>query len=155
MLSKIMMKTQSATEVSGIDTCQKTIELSNKKRRLFEITRAVALASPGVGGRNGNNFRLGAVLVSGRRVVASDCNSLQFSRVALWKYKFPFRHAESAAISRIGLDACSNLDLYVARVKRNGELALAKPCDECMRLIEIAGIRNVYYSVGPDQYAKI
>jgi hypothetical protein len=58
-----MMKTQSATEVSGIDTYQQTIELSNKKRRLFEITRAVALASPGVGGRNGNNFRLGCIVV--------------------------------------------------------------------------------------------
>ena len=58
-------------------------------------------------------------------------------------------HAEIDAIQRavrlIGPDL-SRFDMYVARVYRDGEKALAKPCEGCMGAISAFGIRNVFWT---------
>ena len=37
-------------------------------------------------------------------------------------------------------------ELFVARVTRGGNLALAKPCSRCMETIGDHGIKKVYYT---------
>lgn len=55
-------------------------------------------------------------------------------------------HAEIAAIIK-----CKDLKkahtITVIRVNSLGQLRLAKPCPMCMEAIEIAGIKNINYSV--------
>jgi deoxycytidylate deaminase len=36
--------------------------------------------------------------------------------------------------------------LYVMRFYRNGKLAMAKPCSECVKTIKQAGIRKVFFT---------
>lgn len=111
--------------------------------KYIEAARAVALAGPGVGK---NEYRHGAVLVSGSRIIGSGYNQLKTHTYLAKFTKFPHLHAETAAILKAGLDACCGSDLYVARVNRKGELANSKPCQTCQAVISNANIKNVFYT---------
>lgn len=114
--------------------------------RMLEAAKAVALSGPGVGGRNGTNFRIGAVLFSGNHVISAKHNELK-THPKLARYSpWPFLHAESSCILHAGFDASHGVDLAVSRVKRDGSVALAKPCTVCQAVIRQAGIRRVFYT---------
>lgn len=56
-------------------------------------------------------------------------------------------HAEVAA-----LNACRKVDLngatiYVARVIKNGEPRMSKPCKRCQEALKARGIRKVFYTI--------
>ena len=61
-----------------------------------------------------------------------------------------FLHAETDAIKNslrfIDIDDLKKSALIVCRVKANGTLALAKPCDGCQRAIANFNIQHVYYT---------
>ena len=113
---------------------------------MFNTVHAVAISSSGVGGRNGNNFRVGAIITRKHCVLAAGTNSYKSKASLRSIYKYPALHAEAAAIIRAGLDACIGNDLYVARVLRDNTLALSRPCNSCQQLIRAARIRRVFYS---------
>jgi tRNA(Arg) A34 adenosine deaminase TadA len=120
---------------------------SRKIKRLKDITYAVALSGNGVGGRTGNNFKLGAVLFDSRgRVVSAKVNSLKTHPLLTRFTKYPFLHAEQAAILSQGLDNCRGLNLMVLRLRKDNSIGGAKPCEVCSNMIKLAGIRTVYYS---------
>lgn len=121
------------------------------KRKYCDAAHAVALCGFGVGGRAHNNFRIGAILITRNRSITA-VNSYRTSPRLVRHYVYPVFHAESACIFRAGFDACSGASLYVARVRRDNTLALAKPCGECQKLIELVGIRRVYYSTEVGAY---
>ncbi len=123
------------------------LKMSRKKQRLGEIAKAIALSAQGVGGRSGNNFRLGACITNRNHVLSASTNSYKTHRQLHRFYPYPNIHAEAGAILRLGIDQCAGCDLYVARVLKNNQLALAKPCEYCLELIKFAQIRNVYYSI--------
>lgn len=64
---------------------------------------------------------------------------------------YPLCHAEVRCLKKAGVDAI----LYVARIHRNGEWALAMPCRNCMRAIRRMHVRAVYYTVSPGVYEYI
>lgn len=112
--------------------------------RFIEAARAVALASNGTGQRN--SFRVGAVLVDRNKIITAKANSYK-THPLLKKYSaWPFQHAESACLISHGIDNCQDLDLYVTRVTRKGEITMAKPCPACEALIKDTSLRNVYYT---------
>lgn len=59
-------------------------------------------------------------------------------------------HAETSAIydalRYVSKDELKKATLYVARVNKNGDDAMSKPCSGCSRCIEDFGIRNVVYT---------
>lgn len=57
-----------------------------------------------------------------------------------------YLHAEISAIVNAREDV-RGADLYIMRVRPDGERGLAKPCRGCARAIKHYGVRNVYYSV--------
>lgn len=122
--------------------------LTQRRVRLFNIAREVALTSGGVGGNSGDCFRIGCIIVDGRGIVASGTNSYRTSPRLSRYYDYPFYHAEASAIFRVGFAGCVARDMYIARVLRDGSLAMARPCEECRELIAEAGIRRVYFSTG-------
>lgn len=129
------------------------IEIARHKR-MFDIARLIALDGPGVGGRDSNTFRLGAVLVNGPIGIVSRYNSYK-THPALAKFTpYPYLHAEQAVILFQGLDNCEGLNLFTLRITRQDEIALAKPCKICQELIELAKIENVYYTTR-DGYNKL
>ena len=55
-----------------------------------------------------------------------------------------YLHAEIAAIIHAGPTAYA---IHVFRHRRDGSLALARPCEICMLAIKEAGIKQITYSV--------
>ena len=117
-----------------------------KKETKFEqAAKAVAMTASGVGQRC--TFRLGSVLVHKNRIVSVGINSYKTHPMLVNRTPWPFLHAEQHAIIRQGTDNCEGLVLYVARVLKNNDLALAQPCDVCNDLIKEVGIKQVIYSI--------
>jgi deoxycytidylate deaminase len=93
-----------------------------------------------------DRHRLGAVVVRGHRVLSTGSNSLRYSK-QIGKSTL---HAEEAAIIKLLQDRRQHqligADLYVSRVRPNGSIGLAKPCDRCMDLIRSVGISRIFYT---------
>ena len=99
--------------------------------RLLELAARAAL-----GGDNNRNFQLGCVAVRKDGAIVVSTNEM--TRVPQ-----PKGHAESRALRKAGHGAT----LYVARVTRLNELAMAKPCPRCQALIRSFGVVKVYYTI--------
>lgn len=111
---------------------------------LVNAAIGAALASPGVGKRRG--IRVGAVIAYGKHPIAAGFNSYKTHPFVARHCKWPYLHAEVAAVLAAGLDRCRGSVLVSARVLRNGSLANSKPCDDCLRIIRMAGIKTVIYT---------
>ena len=122
------------------------------KEKFTTAAHAIAMAGNGVGTRG--NFRLGAVLVHRNSIVSIGMNSYKTHPLMAARTSWPFLHAEQNAIIRAGMDHCEGLDLYIARVLKNNDLALSKPCKVCIKLIEDVGIRNIYYSTNAKEFVN-
>lgn len=116
--------------------------------RFFEAAHAVALSGPGAGGSAG--YRLGAVLVYRKQILAARFNSLRTHPELLRFSSWPFLHAESACILSHGMNNCAGCKLYVVRIKRDNSLAIAKPCIACQQLIKEVDITEIHYTIGED-----
>lgn len=57
-------------------------------------------------------------------------------------------HAESRVLRKAGHGAT----LWVARVTRNGEWKMAKPCEKCQALIRNHSVKRVYYTIAPNEW---
>lgn len=55
-------------------------------------------------------------------------------------------HAIKNALRTISLKEMKRATLYVARVDRNSEMAMSKPCEGCERCIKDYGIKHVIYT---------
>ena len=69
-----------------------------------------------------------------------------------------FPHAELKCIinaERRGFTDWNKSTLYVVRVYKNGEFALAKPCDGCFRAIVDYDIGKVVFSISEGKYGII
>jgi deoxycytidylate deaminase len=55
-------------------------------------------------------------------------------------------HAELDAVLKSGRTGLQGATLYVARRLKNGRFGIAKPCQSCMLIIGIAGIKKVVYT---------
>jgi len=99
-----------------------------------------------------SRYRLGAVVVRKNRPISTGFNTMgkthpimkQFSH----GYEVPGTHAE--VHSCIGMDAkdLHKADIYVARILKSGETAMAKPCPICSSFLKSVGIRRAYFTTG-------
>ncbi len=95
--------------------------------------------------------RVGACIVRGGRVLSVGCNRIGYSSFHLHR-RFPESiHAEAQAIlellKRKRLNELANSTIYVSRIGKDGRTRRARPCINCLRLIESVGIRKVVYTV--------
>lgn len=63
----------------------------------------------------------------------------------------PSTHAEARLAQKLDMGAT----VWVARMTRGGNLALAKPCPNCERLLRLRGVERVVYSTGPTTYETL
>jgi tRNA(Arg) A34 adenosine deaminase TadA len=66
----------------------------------------------------------------------------------LKKTALPSAHAEVRVLKKAGKGAI----LYVARVWRNGDWALSRPCATCRAMIKNRNVKIVYYTIGPSEW---
>lgn len=123
-------------------------------QRLWIRAIKEAEQSKGVGG-NSSSYRLGAVLFKNRKLLKTGRNSFKTHPLLKEYSPYAHRHAETDAIIRYGLDNCIGLSILVVRIKKDGSLGLAKPCNVCLALSREAGIHKIYYSIGGSLYGVV
>lgn len=97
------------------------------------------------GGDMKRTFRLGAVAIRDDGAIVVSVNGAT-------KEPNDRAHAEAKVLRKAG----KNSTLYVARVlKSNGEIALAKPCSQCMAKIRNAGVKKVFYTISENEYGVL
>lgn len=79
-----------------------------------------------------HEFQLGAILISGGRILAAEHNRHGV-------------HAEVRVLKKAG-ERAKGAILLVARVNRSGNLTMARPCKNCWKVIESSGVKNVWYT---------
>lgn len=94
-----------------------------------------------------HRYKIGAVIVSGGRVLSKGCNSVAHKskgkRFAKWDCSIcAERHAASKVRDKAALRGAT---IYVSRWNSAGP-ALALPCNHCMGLIEFLGIKKIVFS---------
>lgn len=89
-------------------------------------------------------YMLGAVGLRHDGTLVSACNLPS-------THPQPAAHAEARLARKLDHDAV----VYVARVLRSGEFALARPCARCQAALESRGVRRVYYTVASKEYGVL
>lgn len=80
-----------------------------------------------------HQHKLGAVILRGGKPVATGHNS-------------GFLHAEHNVLNRAWRNDIVGATLLVIRVRKDGSLGMARPCELCMNRLIQAGIKKVIYT---------
>ncbi len=97
-------------------------------------------------------FRLGAVGIrADGKIVKSVNGSTPSFNAPHSKANEPSIHAEYKLCRK--LTAYSKV--YVARIDRSGNWAMAKPCQGCMLMLQAKGIKRIFYTISPNEYGSI
>lgn len=94
--------------------------------------------------------KVGAVIVSGGRVIAAGQNQRRYTRHTKNRRGEEGICAELSAVlvlfKKRRLDELQGSTMYVARVTKRNILALAKPCRLCELHLRGGGVRKVFYT---------
>ncbi len=93
-------------------------------------------------------FKVGAVALSGGRVVGVACNKGRNHPTILEDDDIK-RQASTCAERRLLAilgDKAKGAVIYVARAKKDGDFGLSKPCDRCIEMLNQAQVKKVVYS---------
>lgn len=88
--------------------------------------------------------RLGAVIVKKNRVMSVGYNKPHKTHPDS-KTAYKTVHAEFDAIKKLSQDELKGATIYVLRDAKSGS-RMAKPCQCCMDLISLVGIKKIIYS---------
>jgi tRNA(Arg) A34 adenosine deaminase TadA len=103
-------------------------------------------------------FRMGcfALSLDESRGARRHNSRQQHPKLARWGFP-PYSgiHAEVAAALALGEGHLKYSTFYVARLARNGDWALAKPCAYCMGALVACGIARVVWTTGPGEWDSI
>lgn len=94
-------------------------------------------------------WMLGAVLTRGSTFLSSAPN--KFRNPPWVNHLHATRHAEMEAV-RKSLNGTRGSTIYVARMDRNGQARMARPCNRCMTELYYAGVREVVYTTDDGSY---
>jgi hypothetical protein len=122
------------------------------------ITKAVdiAWALRGRGLQTGRQFHVTVIFHRSRLVSIGYNNYLKshpakrFGPFKPFKSKtpnyHPSLHSEISAICKLGVDDTSAFTFINIRIDNNGNLNNAKPCPNCLAVMNKLGFRNIFYS---------
>ena len=121
-----------------------------KNQRYIEFAKRVAEQS------NYGKFRHGAVLVKGNSVRSVSCNKHRHCSFGA-RFRKEGRgeatlHAELGAILGVDRSTTRGSTVYVARINREGEGRISKPCPMCESALRHVGVKRVVYT---DKNGKI
>lgn len=85
--------------------------------------------------------RMGAVVVHKGKIVGAGCNRAHSTGTPL-----DGDHAEKVALYNTTARYRNGSTVYVGRLTRNNEIALAKPCGMCQTVMRKMGVKYVWYS---------
>tara|TARA_R110000824_G_scaffold294583_4_gene482969 strand:- start:941 stop:1345 length:405 start_codon:yes stop_codon:yes gene_type:complete len=117
---------------------------SKKTRRYFELAKNMALQS------SYGKIKHGAILVKGGSVINGAHNKDNYNSFGS-RFRDPHRgpatlHAELGCILGLSRNVTQGATVYVARVARDGEYRISKPCAMCHAALKHVGIKRVVYT---------
>ena len=126
------------------------MKLTKSHRAYFKAAKVISELS------DFPKVKIGCCAVYKHKIISSGCNSIKTNpaQKRLNIYRFDAEtpatiHAEISCllplINRKDINF-RDVSLYVYREYKSGELALARPCPSCMKLITELGIRHIYYT---------
>ena len=107
------------------------------KFKFFEKARKESLKS------SHHKARVGSVIVRKSTEISKGYNKLKTHSRSTSPYKCLHSEMVSVISARQSLKGCT---IYVYREDRNGNMAMAKPCQYCHFMLVEAGIKKVYYT---------
>ena len=108
-------------------------------KRFFRLAREIAAR-----GEDRRRYRLGAVGIRKDGAIVKSKNIPN-------KLPEPQAHAEARLAKKLDRGSI----VYVVRIDSNGNLASARPCDSCERILKFRGVKKVYYSITNIEYGVI
>ena len=111
------------------------------------ITRLLTLAARKAWNSNKRDkrcFLLGAVALRNDGVLVHSRNGSAYDRM-------PVMHAEARLSRKLDKGAI----VFVARVTRDKQWALSRPCCDCLRTLKRKGVIKIYYTIAPNEYGCI
>jgi tRNA(Arg) A34 adenosine deaminase TadA len=117
--------------------------MSAADKKMLKAAAAAALQ----GASRGDDIRtffLGAVGLRNDGVIVASRN-VASRDVAL------SHHAEA----RLSRKLTPNSEVWVARVRKNGEWAMAKPCASCQLKLRVAGVTRVVYTIDINEWGVL
>ena len=87
------------------------------------------------------NFRIGAVLFSGREILGCGHNYHNHWMVKNFRMSV---HAEADAMIGLRHDMIRKADMVIIRIGRAGDILPGTPCKKCSNLLARKGIKRVY-----------
>jgi deoxycytidylate deaminase len=98
-----------------------------------------------------SRFRLGAVLAYRNQVLSTGHNNMGRTHPLQQKFardrSFALGlHAEVDACLGVAEADLDGADLYVARILKDGRVAMAKSCAVCIKFMKDVGIHRVYFT---------
>lgn len=126
------------------------IHPSKKDMTMFNVAKEMSNLS------DHPQHHLGCVVVDKHRIISSGYNSSKTHPIQKTIDDRRFGcdcagkvHAETSALIPLikqGYDL-SNASIYIYREHKNGKLAMSKPCPGCMSLINLVGIKKIFYTI--------
>jgi len=106
-----------------------------------------------------NHCKHSAVLYTQKgKILACGYNVMIENEAAKFFHRHPFFHAETLCLWKAFGNKVrrgnQNLYLFSLRLNSSGEFRLAKPCKECMKAMQRARIRAVYYSTSKGEILR-
>ena len=119
-----------------------------KKKRYMELAKRMAEQS------EYGKFKHGAVLVQGGSVLNCSYNKDNYnsfgSRFRPKSKGNATLHAEIGCVLGIPRTKTTGADVYVARVNKQGEEKISKPCRMCQNVLKHVGVKRVIYTTNKE-----
>jgi deoxycytidylate deaminase len=90
--------------------------------------------------------RVGCVIVRGNTIISFGWND-GVRKDPRSNHPFHSVHAEFAAVLAAKGENLNGCSIYVCRILKSGELAMARPCEHCEAMLRKISINKVYYSI--------
>jgi deoxycytidylate deaminase len=88
--------------------------------------------------------RIGSVLVKGNKVLSFGFNELKTHPRSTHPWKSI--HSEFATILGLDRTEIEGSTIYVVRVRKDGTLGMAKPCEFCYKMLTNLNLYSIIYS---------
>lgn len=108
------------------------------KKKFFELAKKLSYKS------DYESHRLGAVITRGSDIVGIGFNKKKTHPLSTTR--FNNIHAELSAIINSGIEDLSGCSIYVYRETKQKQIALARPCEHCVKMLKQVGISKVFYT---------
>lgn len=111
-------------------------------KSLIDQLRKVAL---NVSKQSEYRYKIGAVIFDKNKIVSVGINKLKTNPQLNEYFKYATVHAEVDAVLH-SIQDIEGCDIFVYRETRDGKVANAKPCPQCVQFLKKNGIKRAYWT---------